>query len=90
MSYGSSNVTPAITDGADLFETLAFQHVGEIDQSSSIRRGTGDTPKEGLKVLFVLLVPGWQLLNSEGTSLPKEIGHEDLSAQGLSQDISPL
>jgi len=90
MTYGGSNVTPAIAEGTDLLETLAFQHVGEIDQSISSRRGAGGSCKEILKLLFVLLIPGWITLNFECVSLPKEIGHEDLSAQGLGQDIGSL
>lgn len=90
MLYGSSNATPAITVGADILETLAFQHIGEIDQFSSGSRRIGDASEELLEVLFVLFIPGWQLFDSERFTLPKEIGHKDLSAQSLGQDVGSL
>ena len=76
--------------GTEVLETLAFQYVGEINQSSSSSRRVGGASEEVLEVLFVLIVPWWQLLYSKRVPLPKEIGHEDLSAQGLGQNVSSL
>ena len=87
---GGSNVTPAITVGTELLETFAFQHVGEINQSSSSSRRASGTSEEVLEVLFVLVVLGWKILYPKRFPLPKEIGHEDLGAQGLRQNVSSL
>ena len=89
-SYGCANVTEAVTDSTDLLETLAFQQIGEVDQSSGNRTGLGDGSKEFLKIFFVLFAARWKLPDIERIPLPKEIGYEDSSAQCLGQDISSL
>ena len=83
----SSGVTPAITEGTNLFETLASQILGELDQSGGSARRVCSTSNKCVKFLFG---PIFELFNSIFLSLSKEIGHEDLSAHGLSQDISSL
>jgi len=85
-----SDVTPAIAEGTDVPNTLAFQYFGEIDQSISSDRGGGGACKEVLKFLLFLFSLRWELPNLERISLPEEIRHEDLGPQGLGQDISSL
>jgi hypothetical protein len=85
-----SNVTEAIAEGTDLLETLALEHFGEFDQSTGSSGRVSDPSKELLEILFILVVPGWELFDCEFISLPKEIGHKDLSVQGLGQDIGSL
>lgn len=82
--------TKAITKGTDLLETLASQKTGEFDQSGGSDRRVRDVFKKMGKLLFGLFVPSRVLGKGERVSLPKEIGNEDPSADGSSQDISTL
>ena len=89
-THGRSNVTPAITEGTDLLETLAFQHISEIDQPNGSSGNVAGCGKEVLEILSSLFSLHWELLDIERVPLPKEIGHEDLGVGGLGQDIGSL
>ena len=90
IPYGSASVTPAITDGTGLLVSFAFQRMGEVNQLGGSSRGVRDAFKKDPEFLFGLFIFGWKISKVECVTLPKEIRHEDPSAHGFSQDISPL
>ena len=89
MPHGSSNVTPAKTDGTYLLETLAFQHLSIVDQSGSSLKGVSDAFRKGANSFFDFFASDQILLKAEYL-VPEEIRDEDPSAHALSQDISSL
>lgn len=88
--YLNPSVTPAITNGADLLETLAFQHMRIVDQSGGCPRRACDPSEEILDFLLGLVIFGGILFDGERVPLPKEIWHEDLSPYSLGKDIGSL
>jgi hypothetical protein len=88
--WDSLSITPAITESADLLETLGLQHVGKSDQSGNGGRKISRSLHEFLEVLSVLVILGWHFFSAARIPLPEKIGHEHLSAHALGQDISSL